>query len=102
LDLTSTWPGLDSEFYLLEKKLAERGVPREPSEPVSDWLERGAETSGLADLRAPLHELLRLHYRYRFDPLGLNEADREALRREARACLGSLLGREPATAVTGK
>jgi hypothetical protein len=90
IDLAATWPGLDSEFYLLEKKLAELGVPREPGEPVSDWLERVAESSGLADLRTPLHELLRLHYRYRFDPLGLNQADREALRREARVCLEKL------------
>ncbi len=74
--------GLDSEFYLLETKLAERGVPRDASEPLSDWLERAAAAPDLEDLRTSLGELLRLHYRYRFDPLGLSEADREALKRE--------------------
>jgi hypothetical protein len=82
--------GLDSEFYLLEKKLAERGVPRDASEPLSDWLERAAAAPDLADLRTSLRELLGLHYRYRFDPLGLSEADRETLKRQARVCLGKL------------
>jgi hypothetical protein len=82
--------GLDSEFYLLEKKLAERGAPRDASEPLSDWLERAAAAQDMEDLRGALHELLGLHYRYRFDPLGLSEADREALQRQARACLEQL------------
>lgn len=86
-DRTMLWPGLDSEFYLLEKELARRGVPREPSEPISDWLERVARAGGLEDLCEPLAGLLRLHYRYRFDPLGLGDADRAALNREARRCL---------------
>ena len=85
------WPGLDSDFYQLEKQLAERGVPREPGEPLSDWLERVVDSARLADLRAPLEEILRLHYRYRFDPLGLSEADREVLRAETRACLEALV-----------
>jgi protein-glutamine gamma-glutamyltransferase len=84
------WPGLDSEFYQLEKKLAERGVPREPGEALFDWLERVVVSPGLAELSAPLQEILRLHYRYRFDPLGLGEADREVLRHETRACLDTL------------
>ena len=82
--------GLDSEFYLLERKLAERGVQRDASEPLSDWLERAAVAPDLGDLRGSLHELLGLHYRYRFDPLGLSEAEREALKREARVCLEKL------------
>jgi len=84
------WPGLDSEFYLLERKLAARGVPRQPSEPLSDWLTRALADPALADLRQPLQELLRLHYRHRFDPCGLNGKEREALTREAKICLGTL------------
>lgn len=84
------WPGLDSEFYQLEKKLAEHGVPRGPGEALSDWLERVVAAPGMTELRAPLQEILRLHYRYRFDPLGLSGADRESLRREVRACLENL------------
>ena len=37
-----------------------------------------------------LQELLRLHYRYRFDPNGLSQPDREALRREASGCLACM------------
>jgi hypothetical protein len=84
------WPGLDSEFYLLERKLAARGVPRQPSEPLSDWLTRALADPALADLRQPLQELLRLHYRHRFDPCGLNGKEREALTREAKICLDTL------------
>ena len=40
-----------------------------------------------ADLQSQLGELLRLHYRYRFDPCGMTRPDREALRREAKKCL---------------
>lgn len=81
------WPGLDSEFYQLELKLAERGLGRQGSEPLSKWLERVAKDQDLAGIRAPLRELMALHYRYRFDPLGLSAEDRTKLREEARACL---------------
>ena len=36
----------------------------------------------MAEVRNRLWELLRLHYRYRFDPEGLRQGDRETLRRE--------------------
>ena len=84
------WPGLDSEFYLLERKLAARGVPRQPSEPLSDWLTRALADPDLADLRQPLQELLRLHYCHRFDPRGLSGMERETLTREAKICLDTL------------
>ena len=84
------WPGLDSEFYLLERKLAARGVARQPSEPLSDWLTRALAGPVLADLRTPLQELLRLHYSYRFDPHGLSSQEREALTRKAKICLDAL------------
>jgi uncharacterized protein YbdZ (MbtH family) len=84
------WPGLDSEFYLLEKKLTDRGVPRETGESLSDWLLRVLDTPDLIELRRPLQELLLLHYRYRFDPLGLSAADRETLRYQARKCMEAL------------
>jgi protein-glutamine gamma-glutamyltransferase len=84
------WPGLDSEFYLLERKLALRGVPREPGEPLFTWLTRALEEPALKDLRGPLLELLQLHYRHRFDPRGLSASERETLAREAKACLDTL------------
>ena len=84
------WPGLDSEFYQLERKLIARGVPREAGEPLSAWLHRAAADPSLADAKTRLRQLLSLHYRYRFDPAGISGPERELLRREARACLSGL------------
>ena len=88
------WPGLDSEFYALEQRLAARGVPRQPSEPLAGWLSRALADPALADLRNPLQNLLRLHYSHRFDPRGLSVPEREALRREAKISLAALTQRE--------
>jgi hypothetical protein len=84
------WPGLDSEFYLLESKLAARGVSRRPDEPLSDWLTRALADPALADLREPLRDLLRLHYSHRFDPHGLSVKERETLSHKAKICLDTL------------
>lgn len=84
------WPGLDSEFYEIEKQLAQRGLTRGANEALSDWLERASREPLLAELQAPLQALLRLHYRYRFDPEGLGEVDRDELRRAAGECLEKL------------
>jgi transglutaminase-like putative cysteine protease len=101
---TITWPGLDSEFYRIEKQLAQRGVPRGPDEALTDWLERAAAEPALLELRSTLRALLRLHYRYRFDPQGLTDADRDELRRKAGECLDKLaqleLGKDAALAAS--
>ena len=91
----TVWPGLDSEFYQLETKLAARGLVRQPSEPLSGWFQRAADEPRLKEFRVPLHRLLRLHYRYRFDPHGLSPKERRELRREARDCLAKLDQPEP-------
>jgi hypothetical protein len=84
------WPGLDSEFYQLERKLAVRGLARLDGEALGDWLKRGLKDPGLAGMGEALQTLLRLHYRYRFDPEGLSRDERERLRREARVCLAQV------------
>jgi len=84
------WPGRDSEFYQVERRLLERGAARLPGEPLSAWLLRVSTDPALAGVRNRLRELLQLHYRYRFDPEGLNQTDREALRRETAGCLANL------------
>lgn len=81
------WPGLDSEFYLLERKLAERGVPRAPGEPLADWIKRAATAAGPVTWGGALREIVQLHYQYRFDPRGLRDSDRAALRERVHACL---------------
>ncbi len=70
--------GLDSEFYLVEQRLAAHGLARRPGETFTDWLER-AERSAI-EPAVPLRLLLALHYRLRFDPRGLDTEGRDALR----------------------
>jgi hypothetical protein len=96
--ISVSWPGLDSEFYQLEQKLAERGVERPPNEPLSSWLSRALGTIASVEVNKSFRELVRLHYRYRFDPQGLNASDREKLMLGVRACLASLEESKPAEA----
>lgn len=79
-------PGADSEFYQIEARLVRAGCARAPHEPLSTWLIRIAREH--ADISAaPLQELLRLHYRYRFDPRGLSAPERDALAVQAQRWL---------------
>ena len=74
------WPGLDSEFYRVEKQLEERGLMRHTGEPQGQWLHRLRDEPALRlDLLGPI---LHMHYRYRFDPVGIGPAERERLRRQ--------------------
>jgi protein-glutamine gamma-glutamyltransferase len=81
------WPGLDSEFYAVERALARRGVERQPNESWSAWLNR-VERHTAND--AALHRVVALHRKYRFDPHGLTPSERRALRDEARDCVQKL------------
>ena len=87
------WPGLDSEFYQVEKRLAARGLPRQPGEAQGDWIERILAENSLLELRDPLQQLLQLHYRHRFDPNGLPEVDRGLLTQKVRELLQVLGGK---------
>jgi transglutaminase-like putative cysteine protease len=78
-------PGLDSEFYLVEERLRELGFVRGQEEPLGIWLDR---VNGSAPRNGfPLEELLWLHYRYRFDPAGLDRAERDVLKEKSVAWL---------------
>jgi hypothetical protein len=85
------WPGFDSEFYQLEQKLVERGLTRQSNEPLSVWLQRVTDDPDLSSLKQSFQGLLLLHYRHRFDPQGLNQTEREALRQEVKTCLSEKL-----------
>jgi protein-glutamine gamma-glutamyltransferase len=82
--------GLDSEFYLVEKKLAQLGFVRPPGETLGQFLERALRDARMAGLSEALIALLRVHYRLRFDPLGLIPEEREALRVRVRETLERL------------
>ena len=71
------YPGMDSEFYELTRALPARAE----GETLGAWLERVAP--GKYD------EALRLHQRYRFDPRGLERAERARLRELCRVPVAS-------------
>jgi protein-glutamine gamma-glutamyltransferase len=72
--------GLDSEFYLIEKRLAQTGVPRREGEPLGVWVNRVEAARGHGALIPPLRDIVALHYRYRFDPLGISVSQRLELK----------------------
>ncbi|MBU6410344.1 MAG: hypothetical protein KGR98_08145, partial [Verrucomicrobia bacterium] len=84
------WPGLDSEFYALERKLAERGAARGAGEPLAQWIEHVLRDPTPEDFRGTLRRALELHYRHRFDPNGLTALERRQLAQEAGAGLERL------------
>ena len=78
------WPGLDSEFFLLESALKKNGVTRKADETTSAWLLRlTPQHSSLLEMEPAL----KLHYKYRFDPLGLTPDERALLAQNVRAWL---------------
>jgi protein-glutamine gamma-glutamyltransferase len=78
--------GRDSEFYAIESELARRGLGRQKWEPLTTWINRIAANTATPDL---LQQVVSLHYRYRFDPDGLNAQDRQALKESARTWLAN-------------
>ncbi len=83
------YPGMDSEFYAVERSLAARGAPRASHESLAGWALRAAGAID-ATQRAELLETLALHQRYRFDPAGLSPAERRALRERSQALARAL------------
>jgi transglutaminase-like putative cysteine protease len=71
--------GLDSEFYLIEKRLGEWGLARQSSETVRQWIVRLKQKLPEAQMNH-LDQIIDLHYRYRFDPQGIVQEDRAKLR----------------------
>lgn len=85
-------PGFDSAFYQIEAELGLQGLQRATTESVEEWLARVArERPGLAAI-ADLARLVKLHYRYRFDPVGLDTTEQRAL---VEGC-AAWLARQPA------
>jgi protein-glutamine gamma-glutamyltransferase len=82
-----TRQGIDSAFYEIERRLAALGLERRPEEPLGHWLDR-VERLGELPV-APLRPLLALHYRYRFDPRGLEPEELARLAAGARQWLAT-------------
>lgn len=79
------WPGMDSELYLIERRLTAAGWGRRQHETVIDWVERLRRESPL-DAES-LIEIAEMHCRYRFDPAGLSPVERARLGESVQAWL---------------
>jgi len=87
----TSWPGLDSELFELERELEKRGWSRDASETFFQWKNRVQPSSGISN--ELLDPVLGLHYKYRFDPQGLENTERQVLRQKILELL-QILGRE--------
>lgn len=74
------YSGADSDFYLIVKRLNESGLTRHPWEPLSCWIKRISDAGFPSSLVDSFQSILTLHYRNRFDPLGLSEMKKTALK----------------------
>jgi len=77
---TEVCSGVDSEFYLIAERLSELGFVRHPGETLSHLIARVEEGQPPSISTEPLQSILKLHYRYRFDPGGISQSERSALR----------------------
>ncbi len=76
--------GKDSDFYAIEKVLSTLGYERQPWESVKEWVERVASSPLVGDRSDDLRRITELHYRYRFDPEGIDPAEKKELARMVR------------------
>lgn len=77
----------NSDFYLIENALKELGLSRHPSEPLKAWIQRIKEDATTADLIDGIIPIVELHYRDRFDPAGIKEAEKTRLNAAIRSWL---------------
>jgi protein-glutamine gamma-glutamyltransferase len=81
--------GLDSEFYLIEKRLAELNLNRTASESLQQWLTRLKTQLPESEFET-LRSILNLHHRYRFDPQGIEPMERKKLSSLSQSWLNEL------------
>jgi len=74
--------GSDSDFYRVERQLNKMGYRRPPGETFLSWIARiDRETTGSVITRQEVSRALDLHYRYRFDPAGIDDEEVSRLNR---------------------
>jgi transglutaminase-like putative cysteine protease len=83
----TSWPGLDSELFLINRQLASAQLSRLPNEPLRSWQRR---LEGAFPNSERLPRIFHLHRCLRFDPRGLQQDERQTLRNEALGWLAEL------------
>jgi transglutaminase-like putative cysteine protease len=79
-----SWPGLDSELFLIHQRMSGGRFARLQNESLAEWQKRLEEASAG---NSALRHIFQLHRRLRFDPRGLPAEDRERLKREVESWL---------------
>ncbi|HDM77869.1 MAG TPA: transglutaminase domain-containing protein [Deltaproteobacteria bacterium] len=74
-----THQGIDSDFYTIVETLIELGYERHPWESMKEWIDKIGSSPPLENENGDLQQILRLHYRYRFDPMGIKSGEKEKL-----------------------
>ena len=81
------YPGLDSELYEIERRLLDEGLDRPRGESMRAWFARLDAAGELLLPELVQQRILPAHYRYRFDPIGIEPSER----RKLRACVSEWL-----------
>ncbi|MFQ5949885.1 MAG: hypothetical protein ACE5J1_04275, partial [Nitrospiria bacterium] len=81
-------PNIDSDFYLIVRRLHALGLGREPWEPLLHWIKRIGRCELPPESIESLQSIVDLHYRYRFDPKKLSIEERLLLKRRVQSWLG--------------
>lgn len=71
--------GIDSSFYQVILRLDRLGLPRLPGESPRRWLARIAPGLHKDIISDELYEMLAIHNKYRFDPLGITREQKDKL-----------------------
>ncbi|MEM8831844.1 MAG: transglutaminase-like domain-containing protein [Cyanobacteria bacterium P01_G01_bin.19] len=79
-DLIAQSIGADSELYLIEQELNKLGWQRDRSQTWQSWLIELQGNTETSDIVEGLESIVQMHYRYCFDPHGIDAEGRENLR----------------------
>jgi transglutaminase-like putative cysteine protease len=82
-----TSSGTDSDFYLIEEAITESGFIRHPAQSLRNWIENLPKNQPASHLMEDLKSILKLHYRYRFDPQGISPTEKAALKSNTQSWL---------------
>jgi len=86
-NIVTFYPGIESEFYRIEKRLNEFGFNRYHWETLSNWLKRIKESHPIDVPTGSIDSILALHYRYRFDPRGITTDEKTLLKSNVQSWL---------------
>ena len=86
-DNIEEFTGSDSPFYLVEKRMSDLGFKRHSHETFFAWQERVNKNDNIHHTFEEVRPMISLHYRYRFDPVGISSEEKKKLEDDVLAWL---------------